>query len=199
MSIYANVARYFSQCLNCGECCRIPGVFLPEQIPILANHLGLSVNSLFDQYLIAELCAPDDWHVPVFALSPVKAKPDGSRLSQRVFDSAYAEVRNLRCIFRDSGKCRIHEYKPFACALLLCPRMTSDESLSLGKSYYYHRWKDKQDVMFSMFPALEPIYERLKESVAGLNKSLQIRNTIINCGIGTLFNGSPIDGTPIYR
>lgn len=202
MDIYNdNLNKYFQPCVNCGECCKIPGVFIPEQIDILAKRFNLSRRQLFDRYLIAELCAPNDSHTPIFVLSPVKADTNGVRLSQKIFDDVYVNIRDSNCIFRDTklNKCSIHEHKPFACALLLCPKMTRDKSISLEKSFYYNKWKDAQEIIFSMFPGLNSIYEKLNESVTGIGKSLEMRNKIINNDIAILFNGHPITGMPIYR
>jgi len=202
MNIYNdNLNKYFQPCINCGECCKVPGVFIPEQIDILAKHFNLSRRQLFDRCLIAEFCAPNDSCTPVFVLSPVKVDASGNRLPQKMFDTAYINIRDLNCIFRDikANRCSIHDYKPFACSLLLCPKMTKDKSISLEKSFYYHKWKETQEIVFSMFPGLDSIYAKLNESVTGMGKSLDLRNNIINNDIAILFNGHPISGMPIYR
>lgn len=200
MYIYKDLDKYFEKCLNCGECCKIPGVLLPEQIDILANHFNFSRRQLFDRYLIAELCAPNDSFVPAFVLSPVKVDVHGNRLPNRIFDDEYVKIRHLNCIFRNNEAkvCSIHSIKPFACALLICAKMTKDKSIELNKTHYYYKWINSQDIVFSMFPELVVIYQRLIETISQMPKLIDIRNKIINVDIATVFNGHPITGMPIY-
>jgi hypothetical protein len=163
-------------------------MFLPEQIDVLARHLNLTRKELFAGYLIAEMCAPTDCYTlptdcvtPVFVLSPVKAQGGGKRLTQRLFDIPYIQITDHHCIFRDrqNNRCSIHEIKPFECAVMLCCRMTKDKPMYLGKSYYYHKWKDAQEIPLSLFPELRPLYKKLETSLRWLKKSFEEKNQII--------------------
>ncbi len=203
MYIYKNLGRYFDDCQNCGGCCTVPGMFLPEQIDVLAAHFGISLSELFSRYLIAEMCAPRDYYAasqdfvaPVFVLSPVKAEPDGKRLPQRLFDVAYINKKNHQCIFRDTQKnrCSIHKVKPFECAVMLCPAMTKDNPVYLGKAYYYHKWKNHQEMVFSVFPDMKPAYMNLKNSVYRMKKSFDQRNRTIS-EVATTLNARPAKET----
>jgi Fe-S-cluster containining protein len=185
MSIYKNLDRYFDDCQNCGGCCTVPGMFLPEQIDILAEHFSMSRAELFSRYLIAEMCAPKDSYgapgdftAPVFVLSPVKVGPDGKRSPLRLFNNEYIYSKNTHCIFRETKKhrCSIHRVKPFECAVMLCPAITRDNPVYLGKAYYYHKWKDQQEIIFSVFPELRSHFMKLKNSLYRMKKSFDERN-----------------------
>jgi Fe-S-cluster containining protein len=201
MYIYKDLDQYFNPCTNCGECCKIPGQFLPSQIVTLAEHLKMDIDQLFNRYLIAELCAPDDTTSPVFVLSPVKVDEGGNRFPVRFMDMDYTTILDKYCIFRDNerGTCVINKVKPFACGLLLCPKMTLDKSLSLDKSYYFHKWKDRQDIIFSIFPELRDISERLRSSVNWMAKTRKLRNNIICTEIARVMNGIPTRRARIFK
>jgi len=199
MSIYKNLDRYFDDCQNCGGCCTVPGMFLPEQIDVLAAHLGISGSELFSRYLIAEMCAPRDCYTasqdfvaPIFVLSPVKVDSAGKRLPDRLFNNEYIYRNNHHCIFRDMQKhrCSIHKFKPFECAVMLCPVMTRDNPVYLGKTYYYHKWKDQQELIFSLIPELKPAHMKLKNSIYRMKKSFDQRNRTIS-EIAAALNTSP--------
>lgn len=163
LSIYRDLDRYFKPCTNCGECCRIPGVLLPDQVDPLAEHLGLSRRDLFDRFLVAELYAPDDATTPVFMLSPVKARPDGTRLPQRIFDDGYVRTGYHHCIFRDAALpgCGINAVKPLECAMLLCQKMTGANPFFLDKKYFHQRWLGAQDIVFDMVPEARAAWAHL--------------------------------------
>lgn len=201
MYIYKNLERYFNPCINCGECCKTPGVFLPEQIYTLSEHLKLDIESLFQTYLIAEICSPNDKTTPVFVLSPVKVDEKGNRYPFHFMDTNYINAQDKLCIFRDTQNkvCKIHKNKPFACALLICQKMTMDKSLSLEKSFYFHKWKDNQDIILSIHPELKDVCEKLEHSVKSIDDSYKTRNDIINKEISTILNGRTIEGTSIFK
>jgi hypothetical protein len=192
--------NFFDQCTHCGECCTIPGMFLPEQIDVLAAHLAITRKALFTHYLIAHLWAPtdnyaspDDCVAPVFILSPVRATEEGKRLPQKIFDINYGKATQLHCIFRDRlhNRCGIYQNRPFECALTLCSKMTKDKPLYIGKNYYYHKWKNAQEIPLSMFPQIRPAYEKLQRSVEGMRNSFQFRNIVMNGEIASFLNGYP--------
>lgn len=201
MYIYKNLERYFNPCINCGECCKIPGVFLPEQISTISAHMKIDTEELFKKFLIAEICSLNDTMTPVFVLSPVKVDEKGERYPLHFMDTNYINVRDKFCIFRDNQNkmCTIHENKPFACALLICEKMTADKSLSLEKSFYFHKWKNQQDIIYSVFPELKDVCDRLEHSVKSIADSYKSRNDIINKEISMIINGRPIEGTNIFR
>ncbi len=207
MYIYKNLEKYFQECDNCGDCCKVPGVFIPEQIDELAKYLKLDHGQLLKKYLIVELCSPSDNVAPVFAISPVKADSNGNRLPNLFFDTDYVNIRHLYCIFRDNEtkSCKIHQLKPFGCALLICEKMTYANSIELNKTYYHHKWKESQNLLFEIFPKLEPVYKELVSTVSfipKLEKKREMifnkRNQLINVEMSNIFNGHPISGTPIY-
>jgi Fe-S-cluster containining protein len=196
----AGMYKYVEECTHCGDCCETPGMLLPEQIDVLARHFNMTGKELFDHYLIIQMWAPthgfgrpDDCVAPVFVVSPVRAKRDGNRFPQMIYDLSYSKIHNLHCIFRDMNKnrCSIHEIKPFECTLTACPRMTKDRSIYLGKSFYYHKWKDSQALVFSVYPELRPMYKKLKKNMSILRKSFELRNRVMNEEIATIFNGNP--------
>jgi len=190
------------KCTHCGECCKIPGILLPGQIDVLGGQLGLVRKELFDRYLIAQLCAasdsyasPDDCLAPVFVVTPVRVGKNGNRLPQRIHDIAYGQARHLHCIFRDrvNNRCSIYQIRPLECAVTLCSHMTGDKPLFLERRFYYNKWKDNQEIVFSALPELRPLYEKLERSVAAMRDSFQLRNIVMNGEIATLFNGYPHD------
>lgn len=195
MSIYQNLELYFDPCTNCGECCKIPGVFLPQQIEALAAHFGLDRKELFNRYLVAELYAPDEHSTPVFMIYPVKVRLDGKRLPQRVFDPAYYQVRYLHCIFRDNlaKACTIDALKPFECAAMLCQKMTGDKPFYVEKAYFYRKWKGAQDLVFDIFPDLRAVWERLEGAMQDLRRSTQERNRIMNYELAAGFRSGTED------
>ena len=206
--VYRNLENYFGACDNCGTCCTIPGIFLPPEIDLLAEHLKLDRAELFRTYLIAELFTPDVESVPAFVISPVKKTPDGQRNDKLLSDGAYAQIRNAPCIFRNSSgrSCGIHAHKPFGCTLLICGRMTKARPLVLNKTYYYHRWLDSQAILFSVFPGLEPLYRELLHTVWPLPMSEKSRstalmkgNTLIAGDISEVMNGRRGGERPFYH
>ncbi|MHC9544565.1 MAG: YkgJ family cysteine cluster protein [Vulcanimicrobiota bacterium] len=191
---------YVDQCTNCGECCKTPGIFLPEQIEVLAAHFSMTEKELCERYLIVQLCtlsdhfvSPADCVPPVFILSPVKADIEGKRLPQRFYDSSYSQIRDLHCIFRDNTlkRCSIQDIKPFECSLTACSYMTKDNPIFLGKRFYHHKWKDAQETVTAIFPELEPLYQKLKQSAEDMKNSFEMRNKAMHEEIATIFNGYP--------
>ena len=39
--MYWNPERYFGACDNCGTCCTMPGIFLPQELDPVTDHLML--------------------------------------------------------------------------------------------------------------------------------------------------------------
>ncbi len=205
--MYTDLEKYFEDCQNCGECCKIPGIFLPEQVDLLGEHLNLNREQLFRKYFIAELFAPNIQSVPVFVISPVTADGSGERFPNLLSDREFENINHLHCIFRDNGtmSCRIHEFKPFGCHLLICGKMTKAKPITLNKTYYYHKWLDSQKILFSIFPDLESAYHKLLSILSGLPKTEEERgmaldkgNEVINVEMANIMNGHPNLGRPFY-
>lgn len=120
-----------------GACAQKPGWFLPEQIAPLAEHLGLTEQQLFDDYLIVNKIVSNGRDIPedVHVLSPGIV---GMRTGE---DFAWATGT---CIWFSQGKCQIHELKPFECAQYI-----HDEKPEDGDFLHCHTipdaWKDHQE------------------------------------------------------
>jgi Fe-S-cluster containining protein len=205
--VYRNLEQYFGACENCGTCCTIPGIFLPHEIDLLADHLKLDRAGLFRTYLIAELFTPDVESAPAFVISPVKKMPSGSRYAEFLSRGKYAAIRDAPCIFRNTAarSCGIYLHKPFGCSLLICGRMTKARPLMLNKTYYYHRWLDSQAILFSVFPGLGPLYRKLLDTVSPLPLPGKQRiaalirgNAIISSEISGIMNGVYGEERPFY-
>jgi hypothetical protein len=196
------VYNHLEPCTRCGNCCSIPGIFLPEQIAPLAAHFNLRPRELFEHYLIVQMRAladtffcPSNCAPPVFVLSPVKVDMAEKRLPQRMADRVYDQKRLLYCTFFDqkSNACVIQKLKPFECCLTACSKMTKAQSLYLEASFYYHKWKDCQELIFSILPELRPLYKKLEKSSQRMRESFERRNRIIRDEIAPLFDGHPHD------
>lgn len=156
--------NYFDDCGNCGKCCKLPGIFLPEQVEELARRFRLGINELFGRYLIAELYTPGAEFDPIFMLYPVKIIDEaGNRIPVFFADQEYHRLRHLQCVFRsrESMSCDIHTAKPFGCSELLCRKMINTDPVLRGKCYYYYKWLDAQQLIFDVFPAIEKIFPDL--------------------------------------
>jgi Fe-S-cluster containining protein len=207
-AVYKNPEQYFEACNNCGECCRIPGIFLPREVDPLGSYLRLDRRELFRRYLIAELFTPNVTSPPVFVISPVKTRSSSKRCDHFLSDHAYARDLQQQCIFRDprARACTIHSVKPFSCSMLICRKMTKAGPLLLNKTYYYHQWAPSQDILFSIFPELEEVYRRLLAAVMELSsdnaeriEALMRGNEIIRVEITGILNGRAGTSKPFYR
>ncbi len=77
--------------------------------------------------------------------------------------------------------------------------MTKANQITLDKTFYFHKWKDSQDLIFKMVPELEPVYNEMVAAISMIDKSYDKRNNIINVEVAKIFNGQPIKGAPINR
>jgi hypothetical protein len=136
--------------------------------------------------------------IPVFLLSPAKILPLGGLPDKLLSDSQYSLARNGLCVFRNNTdrSCTIHAHKPFGCSLLICSRMTKAKPLMLNKTYYYHRWLDSQDILFSIFPELALLHRKLLSTVFPLpapgrsrTAALMTANAIIGTEMFEMMNG----------
>ena len=180
--IYKNLDNYFNDCERCGQCCKLPGIFLPEQVEALREQLDLGMETLFRRYLIAELFTPGCDLPPVFMLSPVKVDEAGKRLPKLFADGEYHRIRHRHCIFWHGAKaaCRIYGNKPFGCSVLLCAKMTDSDPLLLRKSYYYQKWLDYQEILFRIFPHMEACMEELRPIAASGRKGVAEMTRALN-------------------
>ncbi len=123
-------------CADCrAACLNSPGWFLPDQVPRLARHLGLSVAETFRRYLAVG----------------VTAMPDGSRvhgvmphkLRDRKKPGSVWSLRELadpgRCIFFDRGRCTIYPVRPYECARMIHGRENRAVAL---RHRIVRRWTD---------------------------------------------------------
>jgi Fe-S-cluster containining protein len=180
--MHKNIERYFEPCDNCGACCKTPGIFLPDQIDLLVRHLRMDREEFFRRYLIAELFTPHVESVPAFVLAPVKTDSEGNRTGSYLSDAQYARAADKNCIFRDNAAalCGVHEYKPFGCSLLICGKMTRAKPITLNKTYYYHRWINSQEILFTVFPQLVRLYQELNRLIlklpsGGLDRRISLK------------------------
>jgi len=120
-------------CEKCVSACKNdPGRLIPEDIPKIAEFLGLSVEELIISSLVK---IPFSKKENLYALAPAKKK--GKRLLATlgtVVPDYYTKERGT-CIFLDeNGMCTIHEVKPFECGAYMGCKHTF-----MGKPY-----KEKQ-------------------------------------------------------
>lgn len=100
---------------SCDECvgyCERPGWFLPDEVRVAAEYLGLSLREMFERYLVVDWWGGGsdiDHHVGI--LAPGKPSETG-----RVASIGF--VRGEGCVFlNEDGKCSIHAVKPHECRL----------------------------------------------------------------------------------
>jgi Fe-S-cluster containining protein len=199
MHSFEKFHTYFEECINCGDCCHLPGDLLPEQVDLLANHFGLDRRQFFDKYLVVQLFAPNEFLPPAFLATPVKADRSGNRSPHKMVDQAYMDIKHLECIFRDhaSKACSIHDIKPLACAFLICSKCTRSNPVLLDWSFFYHHWIGAQHIIFSVYPELENIHKQLVETASKLSllekekaKATEERNRLSQLALAAI-TGSP--------
>ncbi len=106
-------------CPDCrAACLNSPGWFMPNQIPPLANHLGLSVGDLFRKKLAIGVTQMPGGK-SVHGIMPHKLR-DGKKPGS-VWTLPELATPG-RCIFFDRGKCTIYKYRPFECARMMHDR-----------------------------------------------------------------------------
>jgi Fe-S-cluster containining protein len=197
--MFENLDSYFAECTNCGDCCHTPGDLLPEQVDILANHFRLDRRQLFDKYMVLQIFAPDPGAPPAFLVSPVKSDRNGKRLPQKIVDRAYLDIKHLDCIFRDqaSNSCSVHDVKPFACGFLVCAKATRANPILLNNLFFYHRWIDSLDIIFSVYPGLQLLHKQLTEIALRFSRlekqktqAIEERNRVTGLAVRTIM-GAP--------
>jgi Fe-S-cluster containining protein len=123
-------------CDNCRAACQnAPGWFMPNQIPALARHLGLSVEETFRKYLAIGVTRLADG-TERSGVMPHKLR-DGKKPGSRW---SLAEIAQPgRCIFFDRGKCSIYAGRPYECARMMHDR--GDQTIRLRKRII-PKWTD---------------------------------------------------------
>jgi len=99
-------------------CLNAPGWFTPEQVPRLAEHLGLTLEETFRRFLAVGVThMPDGSHR--MGVLPHKLR-DGKKPGGRW---TLAEIaRPGRCVFYDRGRCTIYPVRPWECARMMHDR-----------------------------------------------------------------------------
>jgi len=115
-------------------CKNKPGWFKPGEAERVAEFLGLTLQQLFDQYLM-----PDSWELDdgnIMLLSPsIKGKEPGRYLSWP----------NGECIFLEDGACSIHPVKPYECRQAIHSIDHREDHEVIGLS-----WKEHQEQVDSL-------------------------------------------------
>jgi Fe-S-cluster containining protein len=130
-------------CPECVSACKNdPGRLIPEDLPVIANFLNLTVEELIISHLVKIPCKQNE---EVLSLAPAKIK--GKRFIARpgtIAPSYYTKEKG-RCIFLDeTDLCTIHSVKPFECSAYMGCKHTF-----LGKPYkdkqvedfFFNKWK----------------------------------------------------------
>lgn len=103
-------------CRDCRDACtNAPGWFLPEQVPKLAAHLGLSVEDCFRKHLAVGVTRmPDgsDRHGVLPHKLRDRKKPGQVWTLAEIADPG-------RCVFFERGKCSIYPVRPEECARMI--------------------------------------------------------------------------------
>ena len=134
-----SLKRNECSCKVCrGLCLKTPGWFLPQEIPLLAKYLELTIKETFEKYLIADI--KGGWECNVYVLTPVKNfegidKDEEGMLHfiEEIRDKnkkmgwdcdrpgAWTSVKYVwigaPCIFFKDSKCEVHSVKPFECSV----------------------------------------------------------------------------------
>ena len=93
-------------CNQCKSDCRFkPGWFLPDEAEKVANHLGITIEELFNTKLMVDWW--EDYPEDIFLLSPAIINEDAGQ--------EFTANPRGQCIFYKKGLCEIHPVKPFEC------------------------------------------------------------------------------------
>ncbi len=123
-------------CKRCGKCCtQYPCNLLPQDIPRIAQYLGITDQEVIDQYLIIDYYAtqfPED----MYFLVP-KRENDHPNVRFASFGWAF---QRISCVFflpprKVSTACRIHEVKPFGGQHMECWNKKH-----IGKDFFGYAW-----------------------------------------------------------
>lgn len=133
-------------CESCVEkCSNKPGWFKPGEAEKVAEFLEISLQELFDKFLVADIAGKNRGNIRV--LSPgVVGKPTGR-------DHTPGNWISGQCVFlKDGSRCSIHEVKPHECRLMVHDggdgSVISEE---VGSSWVEHR--EQIDQLLGHVPA----------------------------------------------
>ena len=126
-------------CTRCQSACQNrPGVFLPDQITVLARALGLTEQELFEKHLQV------DWwveHPTTFMLAP--------RLEREKGGSLYPADPRGRCHWFVDGKCVIHVCgKPAECMQL---GHKDGRNVHADRAQIVAAWRDQQELIHQLY------------------------------------------------
>ena len=101
------------QCNECKRACEHnPGWFMPGEVEIAAQHLGLPLQEFFEKNLGVNWWeAGDEIENNIFVLAPALVGEEPGY--------EYPGDPRGTCVFYKDGKCSIHAVKPFECAQFL--------------------------------------------------------------------------------
>jgi Fe-S-cluster containining protein len=100
-------------CDQCVSACLVkPGWFLPGEAERVAEHLGLTLEELFETKLAVDWWE-DTGEGDIFLLSPA--------IHGELPGTEFPATPNGKCVFlTEDGKCSIHEVKPHECRQYWC-------------------------------------------------------------------------------
>lgn len=94
-------------CEKCqAVCSHKPGWFIPGEVEKVADFFSITLQELFDRYLMPDSWEPDTGSIRT--LSPaIKGEKPGTYLPFAVGE----------CVFFEGGRCSIHGVKPYECRM----------------------------------------------------------------------------------
>jgi len=98
------------ECRRCNKCCKMgSGFFLDEQLPEVAEYLGIEVEKLKEDYL---------------------------EEAERFNKKRYRPKSDNGCIFLNEDGCSIHKVKPFECRISSCSDKSQAVSIWFALNYF---------------------------------------------------------------
>lgn len=95
------------KCQSCQSACtHKPGWFKAGQVENVAEHLGVSLQELFETKLMVDYFVRDKDDVFLLSPSVINGKPGHE----------FGYNNSGTCVFYEGGQCTIHAVKPFECA-----------------------------------------------------------------------------------
>ena len=100
------------KCEKCVKCCtHLPGIPLPNQIPKMAKHLGMTVKETLEKHFII------GWRKDIFIPGDTIRFAYPARKGFENTLETYKYVFNKgACTFLKNNLCQIHPVKPYECA-----------------------------------------------------------------------------------
>lgn len=117
-------------CDKCVEKCRFkPGWFLPGEAEKVAEYLGISLEELFQKFLMADYLVTRLGDILV--LSPA--------ILGRIPGTRFPDNPSGQCIFLEKGLCSIHSVKPYECRIALHNGRAGKNHREVGEE-----WRENQ-------------------------------------------------------